>query len=294
MRAATGLVALCLLSVVFSLAPPAAGSLGGGGMTALSVAVTVAAVGALAWCASRRFPVWAVLAGLAVALGGWSFGYAPLKAKRILKVADGDGGALPVLAPDSVIAILDRTGPRTAGLSLCADDCVAILRDGQVKGIFLPRYVAPDGGQTHGVIYSRTTFGHRCDEVVTPRDGREICIAARPATLDDVTHVLETRALGHGAPERLGLSSGDQLRLSERATGDILVQKTAFTARVPARLPLLGDPVVRGGARELALRPRTRVVDAQRSKVPLVTQFRDALERQRAGSPAEPASGAGA
>ena len=248
-----------------------------------STLVTVSLTAAFAWLAARVLPLPAVFVGLALALTGWSMVYAPLKAKRILRVAQDDGGAMPELGSQSVIAVVDRTAERSAALGLCRADCAAILSDGAIKGLFLPRYVDPAGGQIHGVIYRRANFGQDCQEEVRANGGQTVCIAARPATLNEVTHLLETRHLGHGQPHALGIASGSQLRLTDLRQGEVVVQHTAYAARIPARLPFLGDRVADAGSLLAFARPRSRSVTVRRDTTLLITQLRRAVDRQRAG-----------
>lgn len=278
--AVAGYIAL-ILSGAWSSAVTHA--VGGAVFMLSSVIASLCMVATVAWVVCRKLPVFAVLSVIALALAGWSVVYAPIKTKRIVKVAQEDGGVLPVLDPQSVIAVIDRTAPRSAALSLCREECAAILRDVAIKGIFLPRYTDPNSGQVHGVIYSRATFGHQCAEEAQPQGGRAVCIASRPGTLSDVTHLLETTRLGHRTPTALGISDGSQLRLTDLRQGRVLVQQTAYRARVPARVPIFGDVVANSASPRVLPRLRTRVLTTRRNTTPLIGQLKDALRRQLAG-----------
>ncbi|MEM1237909.1 MAG: hypothetical protein AAGI10_13135 [Pseudomonadota bacterium] len=249
----------------------------------LMILPTVLALGALAWLAARLVPwPWAIALACAP-LAVWSVGYVPAEQARLLEIAEGDGGGLPEFAETDVLAIVDRTAPRHASKTDCTATCVEILRHGPLRAIFLPRFQAPDSDQIAGVIYRKTTHGPKCHRELAPHGVRPLCVSVQTATLWDVTHVLESYYLPPGDPAELGVHGGEQVRLIHRYSGDVLLQRTKLTARVPSRAPLFGDLDLSPDDAAVRQRMMTKRITRDWEHPPLITMLHTALERQQRG-----------
>ncbi|MEM1373156.1 MAG: hypothetical protein AAGF78_02105 [Pseudomonadota bacterium] len=247
----------------------------------LLVLPSALALGSVAWLLSRILS-WRFAVPLAcLPFLGWSLVYAPLQQSRILAVAQADGGSLPDFYDSDVLAVLDLTGPRHPSKSHCTATCVEILRSGAIKAIFLPRYISPDGSDVRGVIFRATPYGQRCDRELAPHGVRPLCVRMVPATLWDVTHVLAVRELPGADPEARGLHGGEQLRLTHRYSSDVLLQRTALTARVPSRLPLFGDLDTRTW--NVTPRMATTLVNRSWARPPLMTLLYHRVDRRQRG-----------
>ena len=249
----------------------------------LMILPTLLALGALSWVASR-FLKWSwVAAVVSLPLFGWSLVYAPYQQTRVLDFVENDGGALPDFYDTDVLAVIDRTAPRHASITQCTATCVEILRNGEVKGIFLPRFQDPTSNQMSGVIYRRASPGRKCTRELTPRGVRPLCVSIEPATLWDVTHVLESYRLPKADLSSVGIHGGEQVRLTQRYSGDVVLQRTSFQARVPSRLPVFGDLDLSADGAMVRPRMMTSRIDRGTESPPLMTQLYAALDRRHRG-----------
>lgn len=239
------------------------------------------AFAALAWIVSRFLPWRYALLLAFLPFLGWSMIYAPLQQSRILSVAAEDGGSLPEFYESDVLAVLDLSGPRHPSKNDCTATCVEILRSGELKAIFLPRYISPDGTDVRGVIFRSTPYGRGCDRELAPRGVRPLCVQVTPATLWDVTHVISVTALPEVDPTAIGIHGGEQLRLTHRYSGDVLLQRTALTARVPSRVPLFGDLDTDTWA--IQRRMTTTRIDRSWERPPLMSLLYERIERRARG-----------
>ena len=235
----------------------------------------------LAWGFARLMPWYFALPVALLPFMGWSLVYAPINQSRILEVASDDGGALPDVYDTDVLAVLDFNGTNHPSKVHCIATCIEILRNGELKGIFLARYISRDGTDVHGVIYRRTHYGNRCDRELTPRGVAPLCARMIPATLWNVIHVLTVEELPKGDPNSIGLHGGEQIRLLHRYFGEVQFQSTSLHARVPWRMPLFGDFQLPSG--DYAPRMATKTIDRLWERPPLMTLLYDRLERRARG-----------
>lgn len=250
----------------------------------LMILPTALALGCLAYVLQRLLPRPLVVALTLTPLLGWSTFYAPLAQSRILAVAAGDGGTLPHFDRRDILAIIDRTSPRHPSKSFCTASCIALLQSGAIPAIFLPRHVSSGGAQIHGVIYRPAHWGRTCDRELSAQGVRPLCVSEAPATLWDVTHVLETYTLPATAmPGELGLHGGEQMRLTHRYSGDVLLQRTSLSARVPSRMPLFGDLALWAESPSVIPRMTTTLVERLWKHPPLIDMVRASVDRRAGG-----------
>ncbi|MEM6479320.1 MAG: hypothetical protein AAF841_07965 [Pseudomonadota bacterium] len=241
---------------------------------------TLLALGAVAWLAFRFSGAFAALALALLPPVGWSFVYAPLKTAQLLAEVEGDGGAVPAFSPADIVAVLDGVSPRHLSKSHCLATCMELLRQGDLRAIFLPRSISPDGNDVRGVIYRPSGFGRTCDRELTARNVRPLCVSMTPGSLWDVTHVFESAPLPAGVPGGLGVTGGGQMRLIHRYSGERVFQESWYEARLPSRLPIFGDLHFKAdGSAAFEARMRTRVMTHGAPPVPLMTVLHQTLER---------------